>query len=481
MGKKAVPVPPAKNVIPKVPILIPTAPERFKTFYDDQEVFRTTKGITPPQAIELEKCVLGAILIDKQGLLDVINILSPEVFLKIEHQIIFNSIKTLHNNGSGIDLKLISRELRKVGQLNFAGGDRYLINLTQSVASTAHIEFHARIILQKYILRQLIEQSSMVIEQAFIKDPDVFELLSIVESGIQHIHHIAIKKNVDTDRDAKQELLDKVTAVASGEPSGIYTGIYEFDEWCGGFQLRELITLAARPGMGKTTAVLAMLAKGSFEKGIPLAFFSLEMTKTDLKARLASRGTGISYDKIRQGKLSYEEMQQVFDYYDFIDASPLTLVDKMNVHESICKEIKRLVREQGVKMVVIDYVQLMKKARKSSDRTSDLSDITRDLKGLANELNIPIIIIAQLSRGVDARPSKRPMLSDLKQSGSIEEDSDTVIFLLRMSYYREETGVVITPSEVGRTEMIIAKGRNTGTRTFWTFLDFIKYDYRSLE
>jgi replicative DNA helicase len=481
MVNKKVLVPPIPKGIPPLPKIIPLPPEKFKTFYDVEELFKTTKGVSPPQAIDLEKLILGAMLIDKQAVDNVINILSSEVFLKSEHQHIFRAIKTLHNTGVGIDLKLVSRELRRVDKLYFAGGDSYLIHLITTIGGTAHVEFHSRIILQKYILRELIEQSSMVIEQSLVKDPDVFDLLSIVETGIQHIHHIAIKKNTDSgDGDAKQELMEKVEAVTNGEPSGVYTGIYEFDEWCGGFQKRELITFGARPGMGKTTAVLAILAKGSFEKGLPLAFFSLEMTKTDLKARLASRGTGIPYEKIRQGKLTLVELQIVFDYYDFIDASPLVLVDKMNVHETICAKIRKLVREEGVKMVVIDYVQLMKKARKSSDRTSDLNDITRDLKGLANELNIPIIIVAQLSRKVEERTSKRPMLSDLKQSGSIEEDSDTVIFLLRLAYYREETGMVLTPAEIGKTEMIVAKGRNTGTRNFWTFLDFTKYDFHSL-
>jgi replicative DNA helicase len=387
----------------------------------------------------------------------------------------------LHKENIGIDILTVSNELRRIGMLPVIGGDVELINLMQKIGSSAHAEYHARIILQKYILRELINTSSFVINEAYNKDPDVFALIDSIEATVTRIYKEAVIQSTQEDSDdSKRELQDKIDAVAKGEPPGVQTGLKEFDNWGGGFHKRELITIAARPGMGKTTAILSIAANASLEKGIPMAFFSLEMTKTDLKNRLASRALKIDYKKIRNGTLTESEIKEVMWYYDVIDESKLTIIDRINVHEKLCKQLKDLVLKKGIKMAIIDYVQLMKLQYKSSDRTADLAVITRDLKALANELNIPIVIIAQLSRKVDDRPSKRPVLADLKQSGSIEEDSDTVIFILRMAYYDTISNVLIPPQIIGKTEWIVAKGRNTGTRDFWTFLDFNNYDFRSL-
>jgi replicative DNA helicase len=319
-----------------------------------------------------------------------------------------------------------------------------------------------------------------VVDKSYHHDPDIFDLIDGIENDLANLQSNVIRSGGSSYSDAKTELYEKTKAVEAGEPPGIFTGLWEFDDWCGGFQKRELITIAARPGMGKTTAILSICAKASFDKNIPVAFFSLEMAEADLKARLAARGLQIDYEKIRQGKLEASDLHKVIAYYDFIDKSKLTIVDRINRHQIIIKKIRDLVQRNGVKMVVIDYVQLIKLSEVGSgDRTGELNVITRDLKALANELNIPIIIVAQLSRGVDNRSSKRPILSDLKQSGSIEEDSDTVIFLLRMAYYEQELGKLLPPHIIGKTEFIVAKGRHIGVRNFWTYLDFNNYDFRS--
>jgi len=463
-------IPRPPNFIPKPPLIIPKAPTRII------DIFGQVREL--PHAIDAENAILGALLLQGKVMDEVVNILMPEFFHDFSNQAIYSAMKNLYEKSTVIDLVTVSDELKRIGKLTIAGGNFNLIQLIQKVSSSAHIEFHTRIVIQKYVLRRLILNAERVIKDSLKTDVDIFDLMDKIEADIATIYKNAIHTVTGMHLiDAKGELYKKVQAVKNGEPSGIITHIEEFDEWCGGFQFRELITLAARPGMGKTTAVLAIAANASFNKKIPIAFFSLEMAESDLKARLTAKGLGIPYTNIRLGKLTDVELSNVLEYYDKIDKSPLTIVDDVRIHENICKKIRDLVLKQGVKMVIIDYVQLIKLAKSSGDRTSDLSTITRDLKALANELSIPIIIVAQLNRKVDDRPNKRPQLSDLKQSGSIEEDSDTVIFLLRMAYYQTEAGVVLPPHIVGKTEMIVAKGRNTGTRVFWTFLDFKRYDF----
>lgn len=470
-----------KNPIPLLPNNnpVPPPPSEDRKKYTRREFVDMESGRAPPQAVDLEQVILGALMIDKKGVDEVIQILKPEFFYVDDHKIIFEAIQNLYDKNTGIDLLTVSEELKRIAKLGFIGGDFYLISLTQKVSSSAHIEFHSRIVIQKYVLRRLIAKAHDTIEDSYYHDPDIFDIMDSITADIESINSNVIQGVHSEATDAKKELYDKVQSVKDGEPPGVYSGIDEFDEWSGGFQKRELITLAARPGMGKTTAMLAIAGNASFKKNIPIAFFSLEMAVADLKARLAARGTAIAYDKIRLGKLDAFELNKVLNYYDFIDESCLHLIERTNTLSAIKKRIRELVKKHGIKMAMIDYVQLMKLTNSSGDRTSDLSTITRDLKALANELNIPIIILAQLNRSVDDRPSKRPKLSDLKQSGSIEEDSDTVIFLLRSAYYEQSTGTLLPPHIVGKTEFIVAKGRNTGTRDFWTFLDFINYDFRS--
>jgi len=475
MSKDELPVrPPPKNLIrpaPKPPLI---------------EVRRSAivnldRDKLPPQAVDLEEVILGAMMIDRKGVDEVIDILFPYIFFIEAHQIIFEAIHNLYKKTIAIDLLTVSEELKRMNKLHIVGGDYYLISLTQKVSSSAHIEFHARIVIQKYVLRELIKQSMITSEEAYHNDPDIFNMMDNIEKDIARIYKHVIQADEVYSSDAKKELYEKVAAVGKGEPPGIYTGISGFDNWGGGFRRREIIVIAARTGMGKTTAILAIASNGAFEKKIPIAFFSLEMAVSDLKSRLAAKGTGIPYNKIRDGKLTPVELSIVLDYYDEIDKSSLHLIERITIHEQIIKKIRELVTKEGIKIVMIDYVQLIRLARRTSDKTGDLGVITSDMKALANELNIPIVLIAQLSRKVDDRPGHRPVLADLKQSGSIEEDADTVIFLLRAAYYDLIAGIELPPQVIGKTEFIVAKGRSTGTRSFWTHLDFNRYDFRSLE
>jgi len=482
---KYIPKPPVP--IPKPPTKIPLPPKvnsEDPLAFTRDDLHYIEKEWHMPKAVDLEEAVIGGILVDSKGIKSVIDFLKPKAFYEKAYQLIYDCIIGIYTrDNGGVDLLTVANELKRKGLLEMVGGDITLVQLTQKVASTAHIEFHARIIMQKYILRELIINASNVINEAYNRDPDVFQLMDSLESNILEIYKTSVVRSGDVDEgDAYNELVNKMNKVDKGETSGVYSGVSEFDEWSGGFQKRELITLAARPGMGKTTAVLSIAAKTALESKTPTptALFTLEMAKTDLKNRLAARKLGIPYSHFRKGTVPKDRLNEIKWYFEYIDESHLYIIEKMNVHEKILAKIRELVLKKGVKLVIIDYVQLMKLARKTSDRTGDLSIITSDLKALANELDIPIVILAQLSRIVDNRPGHRPQLSDLKLSGSIEEDSDTVGFFLRPAYYQEESGMEITDYEKGKSLFIIAKGRSTGTRDFWTFFDFNQFDFRSL-
>lgn len=470
MSKQKIPPPPP-----------PQTGVRTKVLEQDIVYLDNGSAKPPPQAIDMEIAVLGAMLIDTRAVPEVINILTRNVFFKEEHRIVFDAIKGLYDDNVGIDLLTVSAELTRLGNIKRIGGDYYLIELTQKVSSAAHIEFHSRIILQKYILRELIITSRKVLFQALHQNPDVFGLIDEIEHTLVGISRAIVSKDGQIEGiSAEDQLVSKVANTRSGKASGTLLGISEFDEWCGGLQLRELITLAARTGMGKTTAMMAISANIAIDRGEDVAFFSLEMSSIDLKYRIASRLTGIPYSKIRKAELTNEELQEILSAIRYLDKSKLNIYDALfhkNIHENIIKKIRELA-SQGVKFFVIDYVQLIKLLKSSTDRTGDLSKITRELKALTNELSITIVILAQVSRSTDGRTgSKVPMLSDLKQSGSIEEDSDMVIFLVRDAYYRQEKNstIELPPHIAGDTNFIVAKGRSTGTALFRTYMDFSEY------
>jgi replicative DNA helicase len=464
--------------IPKPPINTQTVPK--------SSFVAISTGKIPPNAIELEKAVLGAFLNDSKVAKDIFPILFSRMFYLEKHNFIFKAMETLFEQKVGIDILTVSTELQRIGKLGFIGGDFYLIGLSQMTATAAHVEFHSRIIVQKYILRELIKTSSKAIETCYTDDPDVFRVMDYISSSVKHINDDAVlnhKGPLSDSQEAKKELREKRQMIKEGKTSGVYTGIREFDSWCGGFQRRELITIAARPGIGKTTCVISVAWNAAMLKKIPVTFVTLEMSSRDVKNRIASRITKIPFSRIHNANITNEEEYLVFKAYDVIDASALTIIDT-STHKNIYENIEAIIDEQvanGSQLVIIDYVQLMKLRQATSNDTSDLKHITRGLKAKAIECNVPIIQLSQLGRQVDQRPDKTPYLADLKQSGSIEEDSDTVIFLSRDAYYQilQMPGLILTMSEIGKTKMIIAKGRNIGTGMFITFLDFINYDWCS--
>ena len=422
----------------------------------------------PPQALDLEEAVLGAMLIDKKGVDEVIDLLQPEAFYKIGHKYIFESIHSLFQNSEPIDLLTVSSDLKKKGKLNTVGGDYYLINLTQKVSSSAHIEFHARIILQKFIQRSLIKISNEIIESSYKDSVDVFDLLDESESKLYEITQGNIKKSSDTAQNLVFLAKKKIEEIANQEGlSGVATGFERLDNLTSGWQPSDLIVIAARPGMGKTALSLSMARNISVNVKVPVAFFSLEMSSVQLITRLISAETGLSSEKLRTGKLVDHEWKQLNIKVGDLEKAPLFIDDTpgLSIFDLRAKA-RRLVSQHKIKLIIVDYLQLMTLGNNNSagNREQEISNISRNLKSLAKELNIPIIALSQLSRAVETRSGpKRPQLSDLRESGAIEQDADIVSFIYRPEYYgiQEWDDDERTPTS-GQAELIVAKHRNGG-------------------
>ena len=431
-------------------------------------VINLKQGKLPPQAIELEEAVLGAMLIDKKGVDEVIDLLEPEAFYKSSHKNIFESIFRLFQNSQPIDLLTVSDDLRKNGKLESIGGDYYLVNLTQKVASSAHIEFHARIILQKYIQRSLIRISNEIIESSYKESVDVFDLLDEAESKLYDVAQGNIKKSSYTAQNLVMLAKKKIEEIANKDGlSGVASGFEKLDLLTSGWQPSDLIIIAARPGMGKTALTLSMARNMAVTEQTPVAFFSLEMSSVQLITRLISSETGLSSEKLRTGKLADHEWKQLNVKVGDLEKAPLFIDDTpaLSIFDLRAKA-RRLASQHDIKLIIVDYLQLMTAgaSSKAGNREQEISSISRNLKSLAKELNIPVIALSQLSRAVETRGgTKRPQLSDLRESGAIEQDADIVSFIYRPEYYGiEEWDDEEHSSSIGQAELILAKHRNGG-------------------
>jgi len=433
-----------------------------------KSVISLEKGKIPPQALDLEGVVIGAMMIDKKGVDEVIDLLSPEVFYKESHQHIFEAIQILFKEGQPVDLLTVSEQLKKLAKLDAAGGDFYLIQLTQKVSSSAHIEYHARIILQKFIQRSLIKISNEIIEEAYDETTDVFDLLDHAESKLYEVTQGNIKRSSESAQSLVIQAKKKIEEISNKEGlSGIPCGFTKVDALTSGWQPSDLIIVAARPGMGKTAMTLTMARNMAVEQNIPVAFFSLEMSSVQLITRLISSETGLSSEKLRTGKLEKHEWEQLNVKVKGLEKAPLYIDDtpSLSIFDLRAKA-RRLASQHGIKMIMIDYLQLMTAAtnNKGGNREQEISTISRNLKALAKELSVPVIALSQLSRAVETRGgSKRPLLSDLRESGAIEQDADIVSFIYRPEYYKIEEwdDEERSPTE-GQAEFIVAKHRNGG-------------------
>ncbi len=433
---------------------------------DKTKIIGLEKGKIPPQALDLELAVLGAMMIDKKGIDEVIDILHPEAFYDKRHQEIYAAIYALFQNSEPTDLLTVSSQLRKDGKLELVGGDFYLINLTQKVASSAHIEYHARIIIQKYIQRKLISISSDIIENAYDETIDVFDLLDLAEGKLFEVTQGNLKKGPEEAEGLVKQALKKIQEISNQEGmSGLETGFTKLDALTSGWQPSDLIIIAARPGMGKTAFVISMAKNMAIKFNHPVAVFSLEMSSVQLIMRMISSETGLTSEKLRKGNLEPHEWEQLNVKVKQLSDAPIFLDDtpSLSIFDLRAKA-RRLVSQHGVKIIVIDYLQLMTAGGSGGNREQEISTISRNLKALAKELAIPVIALSQLSRAVETRGgSKRPLLSDLRESGAIEQDADIVSFIFRPEYYgvTEWDDDEHTPCE-GQGEFIVAKHRNGG-------------------
>ncbi len=435
---------------------------------DKSTLISLEKGKIPPQAIDLEEVVLGAMMIDKKGVDEVIDILSPEAFYKEAHQHIFEAIYKLFQDSQPVDLLTVSSQLKKDLKLDTVGGDFYLISLTQRVSSSAHIEFHARIILQKFIQRSLIKISSEIIEEAYDETKDVFDLLDNAEAKLYEVTQGNVKKSTETAQSLVIQAKKKIEEIANKEGlSGIPSGFDKLDKLTSGWQPSDLVIIAARPGMGKTALTLSMARNIAVNANIPVAFFSLEMSSVQLITRLISSETGLSSEKLRTGRLEKHEWEQLNVKVKALEQAPLYIDDtpSLSIFDLRAKA-RRLSSQYGIKLIVVDYLQLMTAggSQKGGNREQEISTISRNLKALAKELELPVIALSQLSRAVETRGgSKRPLLSDLRESGAIEQDADIVSFIYRPEYYKidEWDDDERSPTE-GQAEFIVAKHRNGG-------------------
>lgn len=434
---------------------------------DKTTIINLEKGKLPPQVIDLEEAVLGAMMIDKKGVDEVIDILQPEAFYKEAHQHIFEAIVQLFTDTQPIDLLTVSAQLKKNAKLDLAGGDFYLIQLTQKISSSAHIEFHSRIILQKFIQRSLIRISNEIIEESYDETTDVFDLLDKAESRLYEVTQGNIKRSSETAQSLVIQAKKRIEEIAGKEGlSGVATGFEKLDEVTSGWQPSDLIIIAARPGMGKTAFVLSMARNIAIDFGHPVAVFSLEMSSVQLITRLISSETGLSSEKLRTGKLEKHEWEQLSIKVKNLEKAPLYIDDtpSLSIFDLRAKA-RRLSSQYGIKLIIIDYLQLMTaggSAKGGGNREQEISTISRNLKALAKELNVPVIALSQLSRAVETRgSSKRPLLSDLRESGAIEQDADIVSFIYRPEYYKiDEWDDEEQSPTAGQAEFIIAKHRN---------------------
>jgi len=436
---------------------------------EKSKIISLEKGKIQPQAVDLEEAVLGAMMIDKKGIDEVIDLLSPEAFYKEAHQHIFEAIKQLFEKPEAIDLLTVSAQLRKNGKLDLVGGDFYLIGLTQKISSSAHIEFHARIILQKFIQRSLIRISSEIIEDCFDETTDVFDLLDKSETKFYEVTQGNIKKSSETAQDLVRQAKSRIEEIANKEGlSGVATGFNKLDELTSGWQPSDLIIIAARPGMGKTAFVLSMARNVAIDYNHPVAVFSLEMSSVQLITRLISSETGLTSEKLRTGKLEKHEWEQLNTKVKDLEKAPLFIDDtpSLSIFDLRAKA-RRLHSQHGIKLIVVDYLQLMtagNSGKGGGNREQEISTISRNLKALAKELSIPVIALSQLSRAVETRTgSKRPLLSDLRESGAIEQDADIVSFIYRPEYYKIDQWDDEDQSPTkDQAEFIVAKHRNGG-------------------
>lgn len=441
-------------------------------------------GKVPPHAPELEEAVLGALLLDQKVQSEIIDFLQPEMFYTDAHQRIYRVIKEIFATTDPIDMLTVTNALKKSGELDMVGGSYYIAQLTRRVGSAANIEYHARIILQKFIQRRLIEISAEISTEAFEDSADVFDLLDKAEQRLFSVSENNLRREHADMHSLVKEALENIENASKhdGSYQGVPSGFSEVDRITAGWQRSDLVVLAARPGMGKTAFVLSMARNIAVDYQRPVAVFSLEMTGVQLVTRLIASESQLSAEKLKKGDLKDHEWTQLHARITNLMKAPLYIDDTpaLSIFELRAKA-RRMKQQYDIQLIVIDYIQLMQAGNDKGNREQEISNISRSMKSLAKELNVPIIALSQLNRSVETRGGlKKPLLSDLRESGAIEQDADMVMFIYRPEYYKLDTFEDGTPAP-GMAELIIAKHRNGALadiklRFVAQFAQFTDYD-----
>ncbi len=424
-------------------------------------------GNTPPQAVALEECVLGALMLDQAALINAIETLHVEYFYKEEHQTVYRAIRKLFEMSQPVDLQTVVERLRLDGELEAAGGAYAVAKLTENVVSAAHIEFHIRVLSEKFIQREMIRISTETIREAYDETTDVVNLLDQTEQRLMDINDKNFRSDYHPMGDFVGMAMDKIDEAGKKEDglSGLESGFIGLDRVTAGFQPGTLIILAARPAMGKTACALSMARNMAVDFKKPVAFFSLEMTGDELAMRLLSSEARIPGNVLKKGRLTNEQKEMLKRGAQPLQGAPLYIDDtpQLTIFELRAKA-RRLKQRFDIQMIFIDYLQLMSSGsadNRNGNREQEISMISRQLKALSKELGIPVLAMSQLSRAVENRVGNKPQLSDLRESGAIEQDADIVIFIYRPEYYKideDDKG-----STAGMADLIIAKHRSGAT------------------
>ena len=420
---------------------------------------------TPPQDIEAEKSVLGAMLLSKDAIADVTEGLRADDFYRPNHEAIFNAIIELYGHGEPADAVTVAAQLERTGELERVGGRVYLIDLMQSVSIAANAGHYAQIVHDKATLRRLVEASMKISQLGYQGAGEVPDIVDAAQQAIYEVSDINTSDDYQSLKDLLEPTIDEMEAIQSHDDamSGVPTGFAELDELTNGLHAGQMIIVAARPAVGKSTLALDLARSAAVKNGLTTVYFSLEMGKTELVMRLLSAEAGVPLNHIRNGRMSEDDWQRIVRKTGHVQEAPLFIDDSPNLTMmEIRSKARRLRQRNDLRLVIIDYLQLMSSGRKVESRQLEVSEFSRQIKLLAKELQIPVIALCQLNRGPEQRNDKKPMLSDLRESGSLEQDADVVILLHREDAYDRDS------PRAGEADFIVAKHRNGPTATVTT-------------
>ncbi len=451
-------------------------------------------GLVPPQAIELEEAILGALMLERDSIIAVQEYLTADAFYKDTHRTIYRAIESLSAELSPIDLYTVTERLKQEGRLKEVGGATFLAELTQRVGSAAHVEYHSKIIAQKYVQRELIRASTEIQKRSYDESVDVTDLIDYAENEIYHVSEGHMQRSVQSSGDILRRTMEAIEEASKSDDafSGVPSGFVGIDRVTLGWQPSDLVIVAARPSMGKTAFTLSMARNMAIDHRIPVAFFSLEMSATQLMMRLIVAESQLDTKNVKTGRLTPEQWRHLEESIKPFQTAPMYIDDTpaLSVFEFRSKA-RRLKTQHDIQLIVIDYLQLMTGSGDArGNREQEVAGISRTLKAIAKELNIPIIALSQLNRASELRGgSKKPQLSDLRESGAIEQDADIVAFIHRPEYFGMKVDEDNIPLPPGLAEFIIAKHRNGATETVRLkfrkeqarFLDYDSDDYEMSE